>query len=258
MRTTAAPGGVRLIDLPVVSDPRGDLTFVESEQHVPFPIRRVALVEDAAQAHGARYNGRRIGAHGDIVCRSFYPGKNLGALDDAGAVTTNRANLADQIRVLRNYGSRVKYVNEVQGSNSRLDPLQAAILRAKLPALEDWTERRGIIAALYMERLAHTGLTLPSVPEWSDPAWHLFVVRTGRQDVLQAALEKVGISTLIHYPIPPHRQEAYAEHRLTFGSLLIAEGLASEVLSLPNRAPSYRRCGARGGDGATEPLDAQG
>ncbi len=195
--------------------------------------RGVAVVEDAAQAHGARYKGKRIGAHGDIVCWSFYPGKNLGALGDAGAVTTNNPDLADRIRVLRNYGSRVKYVNEVQGGNSRLDPVQAAALRVKLVYLEEWTSRRSAIADFYLKGLADTDLILPHVPDWADPAWHLFVVRSARRESLQTQLAKANIGTLIHYPIPPHMQEAYAKMGLAADALPLAQQLADEVLSLP-------------------------
>lgn len=193
----------------------------------------LAVIEDAAQAHGARYKGRRIGAHGDVVCWSFYPGKNLGALGDAGAITTDRADLADRMRVLRNYGSRVKYVNEVQGVNSRLDPIQAAVLRVKLAVLDDWTGRRRQVAAAYAEGLAGTGLILPQVPGWAEPVWHLYVVRAPDRDGLQTRLSEKGIGTLIHYPIPPHRQSAYAGLGLPAGQLPLAETLACEVLSLP-------------------------
>lgn len=193
----------------------------------------LAVVEDAAQAHGARYKNRRIGAHGDIVCWSFYPGKNLGALGDAGAVTTDNADLADRIRMLRNYGSRVKYVNEVQGANSRLDPLQAAVLRVKLSHLDGWTARRGAIADLYLKGLAGTDLILPHVPDWADPAWHLFVVRSAAREALQARLTKAEIGTLIHYPIPPHMQQAYADMGIMAGALPLARQLAAEVISLP-------------------------
>lgn len=193
----------------------------------------LAVVEDAAQAHGARYRGRRVGSHGDIVCWSFYPGKNLGAMGDAGAITTNRADLADKVRVLGNYGSRKKYVNEARGMNSRLDPLQAAVLRAKLPYLDEWTQRRRAIAGLYGKALADTGLMLPHVPDWAEPAWHLYVVASPARDALQARLAKAGIGTLIHYPIPPHRQAAYADLGITAGALPLAERLACEVLSLP-------------------------
>lgn len=191
------------------------------------------VLEDAAQAHGARYKGQRIGAHGDAVAWSFYPGKNLGALGDAGAVTTNDPELADRLRVLRNYGSRVKYVNEVQGWNSRLDPLQAAILRVKLAHLDEWNARRAEIAALYLRELADCGVVLPQVPDWAQPVWHLFVVRHPRRDDFQQRLAQAGIQTLIHYPIPPHRQAAYAGLGIAPGTLPIAERLAAEVLSLP-------------------------
>lgn len=193
----------------------------------------LAVVEDAAQAHGARYRGRRVGGHGDIVCWSFYPGKNLGALGDGGAITTNRADLADRIRLLRNYGSREKYVNEAQGVNSRLDPIQAAVLRAKLPFLDEWTERRRSIAAVFTQELKSTNLILPHVPDWAHPAWHLYVVRSPDRDALQKRLNGVGVGTLIHYPIPPHMQAAYADHRFAPGDLPLARQLAGEVLSLP-------------------------
>lgn len=193
----------------------------------------VAVVEDAAQAHGARYKGRRIGAHGDIVCWSFYPGKNLGAMGDAGAITTNNSNLADRVRVLRNYGSRVKYVNEVQGMNSRLDPLQAAVLRVKLTHLDAWTDRRRARARQYLAGLAGTSLILPHVPVWADPAWHLFVVRATARESMQKCLSAAAIDVLIHYPIPPHMQAAYADLGLSSHSLPLASQLAREVLSLP-------------------------
>ena len=193
----------------------------------------LAVVEDAAQAHGTSYRGRRIGAHGDIVCWSFYPGKNLGALGDAGAITTDNPDLAERIRVLRNYGSRVKYVNEVQGANSRLDPLQAAVLRVKLGHLDTWTERRRALAARYLAGLAGTKLILPHVPDWANPAWHLFVVRTKAREALQTRLTAAGIGTLIHYPIPPHMQAAYADMKFAPGALPLARQLADEVLSLP-------------------------
>lgn len=191
----------------------------------------LAVVEDAAQSHGARYKGRRIGAHGDLVCWSFYPGKNLGALGDAGAITTNRADLADCIRTLRNYGSREKYVNEVQGVNSRLDPMQAAVLRVKLKCLDEWNARRSSIAALYSHGLAGSGLDLPYVPKGVESVWHLYVICKAGRDALQMKLAGAGISTLVHYPISPHRQEAYAGN--VFPDLPLAERFANEVLSLP-------------------------
>lgn len=191
------------------------------------------VVEDAAQAHGATYKGRRIGAHGDIICWSFYPGKNLGALGDAGAITTNDAALAARVALLRNYGSRRKYVNDEQGVNSRLDPLQAAILRVKLWVLDDWTARRRAIAGIYTQGLADTGLILPQVPEWAEPAWHLYVLRSTDRDGLQTHLGQAGIGTLIHYPIPPHMQAAYAGLGLPPEALPLARDLADQVVSLP-------------------------
>lgn len=193
----------------------------------------LAVIEDAAQGHGARYKGVPIGAHGDLVCWSFYPGKNLGAIGDGGAVTTNNAELAERLRVLRNYGSSRKYVNDVVGVNSRLDPMQAAILRVKLGHLEDWNARRKTIAARYLRGLAQSGLVLPAVPDWADPVWHLFVVRSDDRDALQARLADKGIGTLIHYPIAPHRQKAFAWLGMADGSLPLAESMAGAVLSLP-------------------------
>ena len=191
------------------------------------------VLEDGAQAHGARYKGQRLGAHGDAVAWSFYPGKNLGAMGDGGAVTTNDAALADRIRVLRNYGSRVKYVNEVQGYNSRLDPLQAAILRVKLAHLDDWNARRSAIAARYQQGLAGCGLTLPQVPDWAEPVWHLYVVKHPQRDALHKVLADAGVGTLIHYPIPPHMQQAYGHSGWKQGAFPLAERMADQVLSLP-------------------------
>jgi len=195
--------------------------------------RGLRLIEDAAQAHGARCRGVRIGAHGDAVCWSFYPGKNLGAMGDAGAVTTNDAGIGERVRILGNYGSAEKYVNVVRGLNSRLDPIQAAILGVKLARLDDWTERRRAVAAEYSERLTDSGLTLPAVPDWADPVWHLYVVRSAYRDRLQRALSAAGVNTLIHYPIAPHMQQAYASHGHTVDSFPVAKGLAGTVLSLP-------------------------
>jgi dTDP-4-amino-4,6-dideoxygalactose transaminase len=191
------------------------------------------VIEDAAQAHGARYKGQRIGAHSDIVCWSFYPGKNLGALGDAGAITTNDTALAERVALLRNYGSRQKYVNEEVGVNSRLDPIQAAVLRVKLGVLDAWTERRRSVVTAYTKGLAESGLILPHVPDWAEPAWHLYVVRTSDRDALQGRMTKAGIGTLIHYPIPPHMQAAYSGMGISPEALPLARDLASEVLSLP-------------------------
>ena len=191
------------------------------------------VLEDAAQAHGARYKNKRIGGHGDVVAWSFYPGKNLGALGDAGAVTTNDSDIAARVRVLRNYGSRVKYVNEAQGYNSRLDPVQAAVLRVKLKVLDQWNARRGKIAARYTAALAESSLLLPIVPAWVDPVWHLYVVQSSQRDILKRTLGEAGIGTNIHYPIPPHLQQAYAKMGFFKGQFSIAERLATQVLSLP-------------------------
>jgi len=191
------------------------------------------ILEDAAQAHGARYKGKRIGGHGDAVAWSFYPGKNLGALGDAGAVTTNDPELADRVRVLRNYGSRIKYVNDVKGYNSRLDPVQAAALRVKLRHLDEWNARRTAIAAHYTAELAGIGLVLPEVPKWVEPVWHVYVVQHTERDRLQEALQKAGIGTLIHYPIPPHLQKAYCDAGYAAGRFPIAESMANHLLSLP-------------------------
>lgn len=191
------------------------------------------VIEDAAQAHGARYKGRRTGSLGDAAAFSFYPGKNLGALGDGGAVTTNDETLARAITELSNYGSAVKYRNEVKGYNSRLDELQAAFLRYKLRRLDEDNARRRAIAERYGRGLASTGLTLPSVPSWCEPVWHLFVVRTPLREQLQAALVELGVQTLIHYPIPPHLQGAYAERGLAHGALPVSERMHEQVLSLP-------------------------
>jgi dTDP-4-amino-4,6-dideoxygalactose transaminase len=191
------------------------------------------VLEDGAQAHGARHRGQRLGAHGDAVAWSFYPGKNLGALGDGGAVTTNDEALAERLRELRNYGSKIKYHNDVIGYNSRLDELQAAFLRAKLPQLDHDNRLRSLTAKRYLEGLAGLDLELPFVPEWAEPAWHLFVVRHRRRDALAKRLAKLGVVTMIHYPVAPHRQPAYAPMNLGPGSLPISEAMHAQVLSLP-------------------------
>lgn len=191
------------------------------------------VLEDGAQAHGAKYKGQRLGGHGDAVAWSFYPGKNLGALGDGGAITTNDPKLAERLKMLRNYGSKVKYVNEEMGYNSRLDPLQAAVLSVKLKHLEAWNARRNAIAALYLAELAETGLVLPYVPEWADPVWHLFVIRHPQRDAVAKHLYEAGIGTLIHYPIPPHMQNAYLSMGFKGSAYPLASQMANEVLSLP-------------------------
>ena len=201
--------------------------------HVLCERHGLRMIEDAAQAHGAAIAGRRIGACRDIVAWSFYPGKNLGAFGDAGAVTTNDPQLARRIATLRNYGSSVKYVNNEKGTNSRLDPLQASVLRVKLKHLAAWNERRQRIAQRYAQRLTGLPLELPSVPEGFTHAWHLYVIVTSQRDALQAHLTRAGVGTLIHYPIPPFRQQAYSEFLPHAVRWPIADRLAHEVLSLP-------------------------
>lgn len=194
----------------------------------------LAVIEDVAQAQGALNDNRRTGALGHAGAFSFFPTKNLGATGDAGGVVTDDPRIADRIRVLRNYGSRRKYVNETRGVNSRLDELQAAILRVKLKHLDAWNGRRRQVAARYTQALAGTpGLELPFVPAWADPVWHLYVVATAQRRRLTEALDHAGIGWLIHYPIPPHLQDAYADLGLKRGALPIAERLAEQVLSLP-------------------------
>jgi len=192
------------------------------------------VIEDAAQAHGARYRGRKVGALGHAAAFSFYPGKNLGALGDGGAITTDDDALAQALRTLRNYGSQKKYHNEIAGYNSRLDELQAAVLSVKLPALDQQNAARAAIAAVYNAQLADVpGLRLPQVAQWAESAWHLYVVRHARRDALAERLAAAGIGTMVHYPLPPHLQPAYAPLGLAEGSLPIAEAIHREVLSLP-------------------------
>ncbi len=194
----------------------------------------IKVIEDAAQAHGARYKGRRTGSLGNAAGFSFYPAKNLGALGDGGAVTTNDSGLADKIRLLRNYGSRIKYSNEFKGFNSRLDELQAAFLNVKLNKLDEWNTYRTQVAKEYLEKLANiSSLTLPFVPIWTEPVWHLFVARHPRRHELEQRLNHSGIGTLIHYPIPPHLSNAYIENGYQIGDFPITEQLSREVLSLP-------------------------
>lgn len=201
------------------------------------PINEIAqryglrVLEDAAQAHGARYRGKRTGNLGDAAGFSFYPGKNLGAMGDGGAVVTNDEDIADRVRVLRNYGSRVKYHNEVKGFNSRLDELQAAILRVKLMKLDEWNDRRREVAARYCRELNGV-VDLPDIPAWGEHVWHLFAARHPERDKIRTCLEQRGIGTLIHYPVPPHLSEAYSG-LVQPGVLTISESMAKTVFSLP-------------------------
>lgn len=191
------------------------------------------VLEDAAQAHGASLNGERVGGLGHAAGFSFYPGKNLGALGDGGAITTNDPTLAEQLRILRNYGSKVKYHNQVKGYNSRLDELQAAFLRAKLPALDADNAKRCRVAALYQQGLEDSTLRLPTVLPGAVPVWHLYVVQTANRDAFQRHLDSRGIGTMIHYPIPPHLQPAYSSMAATKGQYPLAEQMANQLVSLP-------------------------
>jgi dTDP-4-amino-4,6-dideoxygalactose transaminase len=205
------------------------------------PIVQVAhryglkVIEDAAQAQGARYKGRRPGSLGDAAGFSFYPAKNLGAFSNAGAVTTNDSDLADCVRRLRNYGSQKKYYHELKGFNSRLDELQAAFLRVKLRKLDEWNGRRRRIAELYNSQLSslNSELVLPFVPDWAEPAWYLFVIRHSQRDLVQRKLAEYGIGTLIHYPIPPHLSNAYNNEKYFRGAFPLAEEVSDTALSLP-------------------------
>jgi dTDP-4-amino-4,6-dideoxygalactose transaminase len=191
------------------------------------------VVEDAAQAHGASFQGDRAGALGDAAAFSFYPGKNLGALGDGGAITTNDPVLADHLRSLRNYGSKEKYVHTAAGVNSRLDELQAAVLRVKLRQLDTWNQRRKIIAALYSAQLSDTDLILPSVEVGEESSWHLYVVRTSAREKIMTHLAAKGVGAMIHYPIPPYRQGAYKSSLNDVGRFPISDSICDEILSLP-------------------------
>lgn len=193
----------------------------------------LAVVEDAAQAHGATWQGQRTGNLADMACFSFYPGKNLGAYGDAGAVTTNDPTLAETVRLLRNHGRRSKYVHEVVGANERIDTLQAAILAAKLPYLHDWTSCRQRLAARYNSLLADTRVVLPMVAPAATSAWHLYVIRTPQRDALLHFLKENGVEAGIHYPVPLHLQPAYADLGYRRGDLPVTEAVADTCLSLP-------------------------
>lgn len=192
------------------------------------------VIEDNAQSQGAMYQGRRTGNLGDAAATSFYPTKNLGCLGDGGAITTNDGELAERIRRIRNYGQKTKYVNDCVGMNSRLDEMQAAILRVKLRHLDEWNQRRRELAEVYFSELASASeVILPKVIADDSHIFHLFVIRHPRRDQLQAHLAERGIGTLIHYPIPPFRQECYRDSEFAKGSFPIADELAAQVLSLP-------------------------
>lgn len=192
---------------------------------------KLVVIEDAAQAHGAVYKGRKVGSLGAGAAFSFYPGKNLGALGDAGAAVTDNDEVARQLRQLRNYGSPTKYIHDTVGFNSRLDEMQAAFLRVKLSRLDGWNDQRRQIAKGYCDLLADCSVILPEVLDGTDPVWHLFVIRSQIRNELQEFLSRNGVATVIHYPQPPHKQHCYSDFR--HQSLPIAEQLANTVLSLP-------------------------
>jgi dTDP-4-amino-4,6-dideoxygalactose transaminase len=192
------------------------------------------VVEDNAQAQGARFGQQLTGSFGVANGTSFYPTKNLGALGDAGAITTDDLDLAQRLRILRNYGSAQKYYHELPGYNSRLDELQAALLSVKLAHLPTWTKQRQQLAAWYTHHLSDLpNLRLPIVTAGAEPVWHLYVVHTAQRDAMQQHLASCGIGTFVHYPVPPHCQQAYAYLNIPVGSLPIAEELAATCLSLP-------------------------
>ena len=193
----------------------------------------IAVVEDAAQAHGARWRGRYAGSLGDAACFSFYPGKNLGAYGDAGAVLTNDRRVAEEVSLLRNHGRRAKYIHERAGYNERMDTLQAAILRAKLPHLSGWIEDRARLAHLYNEQLAGYEIELPHVAQGATSAWHLYVIRTANRDKMLKFLQGEGIGAGVHYPVPLHLQPAYADLGYVEGDLPATEEVARTCLSLP-------------------------
>ena len=189
------------------------------------------VIEDAAQSQGAIYKGKKAGSLGHAAATSFYPGKNLGALGDGGAVLTNDDEVADKVKQLRNYGSKIKYHHTYAGSNSRLDEMQAAFLRAKLSVLDDWNNKRRAVANTYSNLLENSNLIVPFVPDFTDPVWHLYVIRNPKRDELKSYLQSKGVETVIHYPIPPHKQLCYSSYNNV--NLPIAEQLSNEVLSLP-------------------------
>lgn len=196
--------------------------------------RGLIVVEDAAQGHGARYKGRRVGSLGKAAAFSFYPGKNLGAAGDAGALTTDDESLADRVATLRNYGSRVKYYHDELGENSRLDTLQATILTAKLKHLDEWNAMRRRVAGMYAERLRGVGdVVTPATMEGAEHVFHLYVIRTHWRDQLMTYLAERGIGCLIHYPVPIHLQKAYADRGWKKGDFPETEAAAAEILSLP-------------------------
>ncbi|MBO7339808.1 MAG: DegT/DnrJ/EryC1/StrS family aminotransferase [Lachnospiraceae bacterium] len=191
------------------------------------------LVEDCAQAHGAKYHGKQIGTFGDVGCFSFYPSKNLGAFGDAGAIVTNDDKIAEDVRIFRNYGSEKRYYNKVVGANSRLDELQAGLLRVRLKHLDELAKEKQAICERYMTELRNDKIELPRIREGATHIWHQFVIRSEQRDELQRYLDERGIGTIIHYPIPPHLSEAYQYLGWKEGDLPVTETYAKTVLSIP-------------------------
>lgn len=191
------------------------------------------VIEDAAQAHGATWRGRRVGSIGDAACFSFYPGKNLGAFGDAGAVVSQDEELIDRIRMLANHGRLEKYTHRQEGVNSRLDGLQAAVLRVKLRHLDQWNQARRSHADFYLDAFANDGIRPPTIHPDALPVWHLFVVRVSNREAFQERLKNAGIASGVHYPVPLHRQPAYQHFDLPKGTLPVTEKVSSEVVSLP-------------------------
>ena len=249
-RTGARPVPVDVRDDTYTLDPAGVAAAIGDRTRAIVPVhlygqcadmdaiealaagRGIRVIEDAAQAHGARYRGRRAGSLGDAAAFSFYPAKNLGAYGDGGAVTTDDEALYERLLALRNYGSASKYDHDSLGYNSRLDEVQAAVLRVKLARLDEWNARRADLARYYLQRLELPDLRLPVVPDWAEPVWHLFVVRSGRRDRYREWLAARGIDTLVHYPVPPHRTGAYAADYAAC-SLPRTDSLVGEIFSLP-------------------------
>jgi dTDP-4-amino-4,6-dideoxygalactose transaminase len=191
------------------------------------------VIEDCAQAHGARYKGKRVGTLGDAAAFSFYPTKNLGAVGDGGAVVTNNPVVANRLKMLRQYGWQQRYISDFSGYNSRLDELQAALLRVKLRYLDNFNATRRHLAELYNQRLAHLPLTLPTIEPNCEPVFHLYVIQTDQRDRLQSYLAEQGIGTAVHYPVPVHRQPAYQRLGYEVGSLPVTERVCGDILSLP-------------------------
>jgi dTDP-4-amino-4,6-dideoxygalactose transaminase len=214
---------VHLYGQPADMDPLLDI----ARQH------KLAVVEDAAQAHGAEYKGRRCGSIGDIASFSFYPGKNLGAYGDGGGITTRRADLAEKIRVFRNYGQHPKNVHPIKGINCRLDTMQAAVLRVKLPHLDGWNAQRREAAARYHALLKGLPIGLPEAAPYSTPVWHLYVIQTTKRAEIQKALDDIGAAHGIHYPTPIHLQPAFADLHQGPGTFPVSEALTPRILSLP-------------------------